>query len=390
MTGRADPAKPLADSQPSPFPSHVRDDFDEWLRVPVASMSEDPRIEVRRGQPAEFEQIFDLVDEAFASKRSRALSDWAYRRNPYGLARCWISVERATGRLVGAAVNWPWPLAHGMCPLAAAQGGDAAVARGWQHQGIHANAGRVRESHPWTRSVVNFGWPNSGSVRRIHKNAKASRLVGVLPRRMLVLRARSLLVARGLPWPLPALGARALDPLVGAWTSLVLGARRGERVEPVRRFDAAFDAVTQRCMVWDGYWSPHDAAFLNWRYLSDPVREHVALSLTQGATLVGYSVVRLHQGKARLMELVAPRDQPHAARALLGHVIKVARDAGCSHLEVVASTAWRYWRLLSAVGSVKLPAMVTMYAYCLREDAPGVQTLGNWQLLGGDLDPLGS
>ena len=28
------------------------------------------------------------------------------------------------------------------------------------------------------------------------------------------------------------------------------------RVEPVRRFDSSFDAVTERCMAWPDFWCP--------------------------------------------------------------------------------------------------------------------------------------
>jgi len=172
----------MADSGGSPFPSYRPDEFQEWLQAPVPVVSPDPRIEVRQARPSEFERIYDLVDEAFGFRRSRALSQWLYRDNPYGVARCWISVERATGRLVGSVANWPWPLARGMRPLPAAQGGDAAVAPGWQRQRLNERAVDIRDAHPWTRSIVIYGWPNAASRRRVRKAAKDHRFVGTLRR----------------------------------------------------------------------------------------------------------------------------------------------------------------------------------------------------------------
>ncbi|MBI1816183.1 MAG: hypothetical protein HYR72_14495 [Deltaproteobacteria bacterium] len=378
----------MIDLDGSPFPPHVRDDFDEWFRAPVPLVSPDPRIEVRRALPSEFERIYDLVDEAFGFKRSRALNDWAYRHNPYGVARCWISVERATGKFVGSAVNWLWPLAHGMRPLPATQGGDAAVAHGWQRRQIHGQAGEIRESHPWMRSNVFYGWPNASTVQRIRKDKKDHRLVGVVPRRVLPLRTGKYLAGRGLPRPLAAVGGRIVDGLFATWSAAILGKPIDGRVEQVRRFDSAFDDVTRRCLAFSGYWCPHDADFLNWRYFRDPAREHVAFALTVGATLSGYAVVRVDGGKALLMEFVIPHEQPRAAHTLLLHVIESAVDAGCSHVVVTAPSAWRHWRLLRSAGFVAQGSGPLMYAFSWRDDTPGLQAFDNWQFLGGDLDPF--
>src|SRR6185295_3782939 len=110
--------------------------------------------------------------------------------------------------------------------------------------------------------------------------------------------------------------------LFRTWSTVALGKAVAGRVEAVQRFDSSFDDVTRRCMAWDGYWSPHDADFLNWRYLGDPVAEHLALALMVGTTLTGYSVVRVEGGRARLMEFVVPHEPPRVAHALLVHTIK--------------------------------------------------------------------
>ncbi|HVM94959.1 MAG TPA: hypothetical protein VMT89_01165, partial [Candidatus Acidoferrales bacterium] len=286
------------------------------------------------------------------------------------------------------AVNWPWALAHGTRALPAAQGGDAVLAKGWQKQGIHQQAGRIRESHPWTRSVVNYGWPNPGSVRRVRKTDKAPRLIGSLRRRVLPLRSEPFLARRGLARPLSRVSSRLLDTLFAAWSTRALASHFEGQVEPLRRFDASFDEVTRRCMVSDGYWSPHDSAFLNWRYFSDPEREYAAFALTTGDVPVGYGVVMLSSENALLMEFVVPPDQPTAARVLLQRLIQAAADAGCSSFAVMASPRWRYWRQLRVAGFIAVRSEIPMYVYSWRDDTPGVQHLDNWQLQGGDLEPF--
>lgn len=377
----------MTDADGSPFAPR-RDDFDEWFRTPVASTSPDPRIEVRRAEPSEFDRVYDLVDEAFGFKRPRALNEWVYRHNPHGLARCWVTVERATRQLVGASTNWPWPMARGMSPVSGSQGGDNVLLPNHRHLGLAENARRIRESHPWTRSIISYGWPNPNAARRIGKRPDAARLIGVLPSRVFPLQARPYLARRGLPQPVAAIAGRMLDSLFASWSDLVLRRPFNGHIEPIRRFDAAFDEVTRRCMAWKGYWSPHDSDFLNWRYLRDPIREHLGFALTVGSTLTAYSVVRLGSERAHLMEFVVPPEQPGAARMLLLHTIKATAAAGCSQLAVTAPPGWRHWQLLRSAGFVNSASTLLMYVYSWRDDMPGVQTLENWQMLGGDFDPF--
>jgi hypothetical protein len=117
---------------------------------------------------------------------------------------------------------------------------------------------------------------------------------------VLPLRTQAYLADHGVPRPLAVAGGRILDTVFAMWSRMVLRTPLDGLVDQVRRFDGAFDEVTRRCQPWEGYWSPHDADFLNWRYCSDPAREHVSFALTVGSTLSGYSVVRVHQGQARL------------------------------------------------------------------------------------------
>ena len=63
--------------------------------------------------------------------------------------------------------------------------------------------------------------------------------------------------------------------------------------EVVRRFDSSVDPVTERWMESTGYWCPHDAEFLNWRYLDHPVNDYTAIAaISEAGDPVGYTVVR--------------------------------------------------------------------------------------------------
>ena len=124
------------------------DTLDEFLSLPVAEKSSDPRIIVRRGRPEDFEAVYDCVDAAFGKKRPRKAFDWIYRDNPYGRARIWLCEEAATGRIVKAGGFYPWPIWKGERPLMGSLAGDAATVPDWQRQGLTAIRRVVRRSHP--------------------------------------------------------------------------------------------------------------------------------------------------------------------------------------------------------------------------------------------------
>src|ERR1700730_4249314 len=88
------------------FGSPRVDRFEEWLHDPAPLESMHARFDIRRAIPAEFDDIYELVNAVFGLKRSPAEYDWLYRRNPYGIARCWVVFDRASGRLIGSNASW--------------------------------------------------------------------------------------------------------------------------------------------------------------------------------------------------------------------------------------------------------------------------------------------
>jgi hypothetical protein len=102
----------------------------------VPSESADPRFEVRRAELADFERIYDAVDDAFEVKRPREMYDWLYRKCPLGPARCWLLVEKATEVVVNVAGRVSWPLARGDQPLEGAIVADNATIPRYQRQGL--------------------------------------------------------------------------------------------------------------------------------------------------------------------------------------------------------------------------------------------------------------
>lgn len=358
-------------------------EFETWLRAPVPP-SPDPRFSVRRAVPAEFEAAYDLVDRVFQVRRPRTLYDWWYRRNPFGLARTWLVVERASGRLVSVATWWPWPMVQRGAPMRGALGGDLAVLPEWQRQGVTGARRLVTEADPYSRTLVRLSWPNDRS-RSARMKYGLSGLIDPMTHAVLVLNVRPSLQRRGPRW-LAAASRAVAETLLAAPSRLALRGHSAVVVDDVGRFDSAFDGLGSRSLGDVSFWCPHDAAFLNWRYLDHPIRRYVAFAAAGNTGPEGYGVLRLDGERAVLMELVAPASPPRIVRALLARALAIAREAGCARLECIAPPRWPHWRLLRNAGFMRRRSDIRPWVLGPRE--PGIDRIENWQLSGGDIDEL--
>jgi len=374
-----------ANSERGPFGSPRVDRFAEWFRAPVPLESTHPRFDIRRARPAEFDRIYDLVDESFRVQRPRAVYDWLYRRNPFGLARCWVVIDRASNRLVANAASWPWPMAQGAERLEGVLGGDWVIAPEWRRQGISALRTEVWDGHPWRGKITALSWPNEKSRGSGTKRGRGERIVGPVPRAVLPLNAECYLAAKRWPAVFAAIGGTVADAALEMWRAVRLPRQTGLVIEPVRRFNSSFDAVTQRCMAWHGFWSPHDADFLNWRYLDHPAGQYTAFAVAEGADLAGYYVLKVGGLAGWLMELAVPVSPRRLGGAVLLHAAKTAREAGCAYLRFSAPPRWRHWQLLHAAGFVPTPSEIYLWP---GGEGPKVRQLDMWQWVPGDMDDL--
>jgi hypothetical protein len=154
-------------------------------------------------------------------------------------------------------------------------------------------------------------------------------------------------------------------------------------VEEVRRFDSSFDEVTERCMDWKGFWSPHDSEFLNWRYLDRPLGSHQALAVLDGDEVAGYCVVRSDERTGLLMEFAAP-EHGEVPLLLLRSALEAARAAGCRRLAFDATPGWRHWPTFRAAGlEDRRPRR---FLSVFGSSAFGAGKLEDWQIVPGDDD----
>ena len=336
--------------------------FEEWFQTPLREESSDPRFAVRRAHPSEFERLYDLVDKAFGGKRSRAVFDWLYRDNPAGVAHCWVAEEKATGRLVCQNALWPWPTAYGAEPHFCYLSGDFAVALDWQRHGITELLRQGWHRHPLDAARTKLGWPNEKTRGQFQKRGHTHELVGPLLE-------GAFHVEGGL--------RRRWKRLLGTTRS------RGLRVEELTRFDSGFDALTRCTMAWPGFWCPHDADFLNWRYFAHPTHSYRALAALDGDDPAAYCVLRTEGHAALLMEFAAP-EAGGARRLILRHALEAAREAGCRRLAFYAPAGWRHWPSFRNAGFAERRSR--RYLFVQGTPVPDAYRIERWQVLPGDCD----
>lgn len=354
----------------------------DWLHSPLLRKAGDDRFAARRAEHSEHEEFFDLIDLAFGEKRPRAEYDWMYRRNPAGHARTWLISDRATGRLVSGESSFPWAISKGHQPLRGELVGDSVTHPDWRNQGLGAVRLAARETHPWRARTMAVGAPNFKSRNLIHKLKKNDALIGPFAAGAIILDAGPHL--RRLGWPSAVANAMALptNAALRAWRDLSFRGGTAWPIEEVSRFDSGFDELSESCMFWPGFWCPHSADFLNWRFLDHPAGSHVALAILEEDRPVGYCVVEVRGELATLMDFAAPKKQERLARSLLGRAVEVARAAGCKRLIFHAPPAWRHWPLFRRAGF--LPAPKEHWIIARGYGMPEAFELRNWQLMPAD------
>lgn len=363
------------------------DTIEEFLSLPLGKTSDDPRVDVRRARPEEFERVYDLVDEAFGKKRPRPLYDWLYRQNPFGHARVWIVESRETGEFLKTGAFYPWPIWRGDEVLTGSLSGDAGTRPDWQRKGLSRPRRLVRRSHPWSGKICTIAGPNEGSRVVTQKAGEGDSILGALTGGVGVLRGAPLLERAGLPSLLAKPAGALATGLFAAWRSLALR-RAGEsslRIEAVDRFTTDFDEVTLRTMRFPAYWSPHNADFLNWRYLDHPGETYRGFALVENERPVAYSVLRIAGNEATLAEFAAESGPSRHDVQLLAATFEAARQAGCAYVNFFSTPVWRHWGLFRRAGMLPFETKNFLDA-TYKPDEAASQKMESWQLTPGDRD----
>jgi len=360
-------------SLPAPHKRNWRD----WQNAQPPFQSTDPRFELRLSSPEDFPEIYALLNTVFDGQRTEAEFDWIYRKNPYGEAFCEVVIEKSSGQIITTNGHFPWPLRKGDQDFSAVQSGDAATHPRMQRQGLMSLRLQLQQEHPWNSTHIHIALPNEAS-RALALKYNQPNPTCPMPFAKKILDWRSFLSTKGVPNYL----AKVAAPVAHAATRPP-DRQLGElRIEAIHSFDQQHQALSLECSRSEGFWCPHGAQWMNWRYFGHPTKEYMAHGLYDGDQLKAFSVVRLDDSSAMLMELIS--SDIHSSLILLGQVEAIARKAGAITIDSYASESWKQWPALKQQRYFMRPSNI--YVDTESIDYPDVLLSKNWQLLPGDSD----
>ena len=135
---------------------------------------------------------------------------------------------------------------------------------------------------------------------------------------------------------LPQPAALLLDALyrpVSAFARRAPHPARNERILPVERFDAAFDAAFERARPNIGLAQVRSSGFLNWRYVDAPFASYDCRALFRDGELAGYVVLNRADTPiglfGRVTDIFAYAGTARDYALLLGEADRVFRAWGC-------------------------------------------------------------
>jgi predicted N-acetyltransferase YhbS len=344
-------------------------------------------IRIRQADPSADAEAIRAVLERNLPKASRAERfDWLYRANPDGPALVWLAQD-AAGTPMGTSAAHPRRMRVDGRMVRALNLSDFAVDTAYRSLGpalqlLRATLEPVRSGE----YAFSYDFP-SESMHALYQ-----RMGGVdLGRKERWVRPVDLR-----PIAKRKMGDGIVGSVVGAAGQAALRARdafsgvpAGLEIEPLAGdCGAEFDALDDRLGGLRPVTGVRDAAYLNWRYVKNPLAGHTLLCARRGGDLLGF--VALATGSAEfiaVLDLFAPEGDG-VRRGLIAGAVELARERGAEALwmEVLADSGSAH--AAQALGFVKRDDAEGPVPFT-GPDSPVRATLAeaaNWWITGGDRD----
>jgi hypothetical protein len=264
--------------------------------------------------------------------------------------------------------------------------GDFAVDRSQRSLGLalrllDATLGPVRDS----TYALSYDFA-SASMHAVYRRMRL-RALARNERWMQPLAVRRLLRRKLGDGPLAAAAGVAGDALWQARRSVHARAGNVTLEAVVESCGEEFDALDARLARGRCVSGVRDAAYLNWRYLRNPVWKDEILCARVGGRLVGYAVIRSFDADTvSLLEMDGERMR--VCRVLLSAAVRWAAAGGAAALHVEALAGSPTARMVKALGFLRRESDEGPVVFA-PEESPHARQRGDakdWWLIGGDRD----
>jgi len=278
--------------------------------------------EIRAYRPGDEESILACFNLVFGEnnpgfeRRTLEQWEWAYRRNPAGMR---VFVATCDGEVVAHYAGYPYRMRVDGEPTTFSQIIDSFIhpehRRGLKRPGLFVQTGLayLAETTGPGKDVVTFGWPIEEAQRL------GERYFGYEIVRTQEVHGRE-----------PGAGPTENPP----------------GIVPVERFDDRVDGLYERCAVDWGASVVRDAAYLNWRYATNPFHRYRGFALPGDGGLRGLVVYRhgdwILPNMGLVMDWLVPPDDAEAAALLHETVLAQARRDAASSVGALF-VEWSPW-----------------------------------------------
>ncbi len=342
-------------------------------------------VEVRRADlELDREPIIDALSRFLTPASTAARYDWLYRSCPYGEARAWVAVDTRTHAIIGVAGAFPRRL----------RGGDRAILAAWV-LGDFCLDPRYRSLGPalqLQRACLDAA--NEEEVDLCYDFPSAEMLavyrrLGITANHRVVRMARPLRVERKLGeltgW---AGAAKLIGPIGNRLLSLFYrqaGRDNGLRVEAqVGEFGEEFTALDGRLAAQAGVRAVRSAAYLNWRYLHNPLYRYDIVTVRRDGDLLGCGVFLRRDGDSMLVDLFGVADE-RVLGAIVGWGVDLLTARNVQTLSVALTESHPWLPILSNQGfTPREPSPLMIYAP--QQGSGGDAQQFRWCLMHGDRD----
>lgn len=331
---------------------------------------------------ADREAIIALLARHLNPAYDRRRFDWLYAKNPAGQGRLWVIADLASGAVVGTAGACPrrlyaggrevtgWVLAD-FCVAPDRRALGPAVAL--QRACLDALADEIPSiwyDFPGSSMLAVYarlGIEPADSMRRMVKllriDRHAMRRLGLLARPVRAL-VNQLLSLRG----------RSAGRTAGITCAPLATACDGE-----------FSALAQATGDAHGTCVCRSAAYLNWRYLDNPIEPHEMVVARRAGDLVGYCVLVRRGVVITVVDLFSSASVD-AVPALLAHVTALARSRGAAAINVFVLDSHPWAPGLRRLGYTPREASAVITSTLPPGSVPPGRTRPPWFLTLGDAD----
>ncbi|QDU36075.1 Acetyltransferase (GNAT) family protein [Maioricimonas rarisocia] len=264
----------------------------------------------------------------------RARLDWLYRDNPDGPATIWVAYEGGTRNIAGMAAVLPRRLLVDRTEVRCWNCSDLSVLEAYRRRGIaSALRKQARRAIENGRADLLYGHPND---RAANAHARAGHWsVGTMRRLAKVTCSQPIFEER-----LPRFAARP-----AAWVADVLLRIADRRIVPsdsyrmLHQSEAHFDERFDQLFAGQSHHYPvvgvRDAAYLNWRYGTNPLYRSQTVLAYRDDELAGFLIYTIRDGTAHIKDIF-PGHDAHLAGSLLSEMVQEARRTGLRSLSFTA------------------------------------------------------